>query len=583
MPAGLITPLQQSRATVIVTDGTPRRRTATALILAIVITLGLGLRTYYAVWKAPVIGVEGAEYVRMAQNLRLGNGLVGLIEGPQTMYAPFYPVLIAATATVVDFGGPDRAAPGLASPASNARAEFAAHALSLAFGVLLIFAVFKLASLIYSESIGLCAAALISLHPVLIKLSASVYTEAIYLTLWISGIYFALSSLQLKSIRRPLVAGILFGFAYLTRPEAFAYPVGFAIVLIIMAAIKRKSIRTGAIHSAVLLITASIIASPYVLFLHRHTGEFRLEGKWDINYTIGNRMNQGLDYFQAAFGTNYRLEDMGPLLVPSKYAAYTPYRHTKADVLRYMWGQAKHNRADVYAVFTEQAFGSPMMIFLVVIGLFSSAWSRERFYLEFLLGMMALSILILLFSAHMVLFRYTLPLLPIFLIWSASGLFALRNWTRNTWSEVFSERWNTASANVCAAGFFALLLLISVNGSQGISEFNQEKPSQAIIRTTARWIDAYAPGPKTVSSIDTVTPYYANANLVQFPCAGSELSLQYLESRHPDFVVLSSKYAGYVPTVAEWLEKGIPARYAHIVYDTGKSSGYRMVVYQWHK
>ena len=45
--------------------------------------------------KAPVISLEGGEYVRMAENLAHGRGLVGNFPGPETMYAPLLSVLTA--------------------------------------------------------------------------------------------------------------------------------------------------------------------------------------------------------------------------------------------------------------------------------------------------------------------------------------------------------------------------------------------------------------------------------------------------------------------------------------------------------
>ena len=63
---------------------------------------------------------------------------------------------------------------------------------------------------------------LVVLHPLLIGFSTVVLTEATYLTLMMSGVYFGLRCLELESLRACGIAGLFFGLAYLTRPEAFA-------------------------------------------------------------------------------------------------------------------------------------------------------------------------------------------------------------------------------------------------------------------------------------------------------------------------------------------------------------------------
>ena len=64
--------------------------------LLLLFVLGFIPRIYWMITRTPVISGEGSEYVRMAENLALGKGLVGNFEGPETMYAPFFPLLTAA-------------------------------------------------------------------------------------------------------------------------------------------------------------------------------------------------------------------------------------------------------------------------------------------------------------------------------------------------------------------------------------------------------------------------------------------------------------------------------------------------------
>jgi hypothetical protein len=127
------------------------------------------LRLTWWLYAAPVVSQDGAEYLCAARNLVRGNGYVGCYEGPELMYAPLYPVLIAAISPVVK------------------NLETGAHVISLAFGVLLIVPIFLIASLMYGKRAACISAILTALYPVFIKLAGSTFNEAPYVTLFMAG------------------------------------------------------------------------------------------------------------------------------------------------------------------------------------------------------------------------------------------------------------------------------------------------------------------------------------------------------------------------------------------------------------
>src|SRR5580658_5521816 len=179
-------------------------------VLVLSLLVGFALRLYWMSTQAPVISFE-AEYVRVAENLRAGHGLMSSYGGPETMYAPFYSILIAAVSLVVR------------------NAEFAAHLVSLIFGTCLIIPVFLVTKRVYGLRAAYLSAILAAVYPLLVARAGSIYTEAIYPTFLMTALYFGIRSLELRSLRDYFLCGACFGIAYLTRPEAFAYPVFFAI------------------------------------------------------------------------------------------------------------------------------------------------------------------------------------------------------------------------------------------------------------------------------------------------------------------------------------------------------------------
>src|SRR5712672_214336 len=378
------------------------------LLLAFVLRLGFMLRF------TPVISGDGCEYIRMGIELRDGKPLTGSFDWPETMYGTLYPVLIAVVSKV------------------GISAEHAAYLLSLLFGTGLVLGAFLLARYVYGTRVGYLAAALFAVFPILIGLSGSVFNETIYLALWLFGIYWSIKALDSFRPRDFLLAGILFGLSTLSRPEAFAYPV-FIILATGLVALLRRISWLKAVRGVALLIGAwLILMAPYAAFQHRHTGQYRFEGKWNINYTLGNRIDSGMGYFQAGFTMDDKLKMIGPLLDSSIYAAYTPYSNSWPTKLRYFVHAIHRNWITTYDELFSVDIGGPVTILLVVLGLFGRPWDSRRLRHEFILVVMVISIVFLLLTAAHIEHRYAYPLPVIFLLWAAAGLDVFRDWMERT-------------------------------------------------------------------------------------------------------------------------------------------------------
>src|SRR5689334_13775320 len=102
-------------------------------VLIVLVSLVVRIAAW-AYWGTGTIESEGAEYAKMAENLRQGVGLVGLVApGPQVLFHPLYPIMIAAASFVVhDF-------------------ELAGRLVSVIMGSLLPLAVFGIASQLFNR------------------------------------------------------------------------------------------------------------------------------------------------------------------------------------------------------------------------------------------------------------------------------------------------------------------------------------------------------------------------------------------------------------------------------------------------
>lgn len=535
------------------------------MVLTAVVLIGFALRLQWMIVETPVMGADGAEYARMAESLFYNHALVGNFEGPQTLYAPLYPVLIAG----VMFALPN--------------VELAAHIVSLLLGTALIVIIFLIARYIYGQKTAYICAALVAVHPVLVALSGSVYNETAYLTLLMAAIYWGLRALELHRRRDFLLLGAGLGLAYLTRVEAFVY-VPFFIVALLTAGILRKKFRVAVLGSTMVLAIFFALASPYIAFFYQHTGSVRLEAKWNVNYTMARNRLAGMSSTEADYGINTDLTLKGPILAPFEFANITPYPHSPMDKLRTLIAMVYRNKKFLNDSFLGSWTGSPLLVILVTLGLFRQTWSNQRFGHETVLLMMAGSIAFFVITAsNGGESRYFFATLPMLLLWAGKGIGELGEWL--TGCEVFRTG-RLPHPGVFAAAFrvcaVVSMILISAHGTKQLGEFVVQHSSQALAaHDAALWLAHYQPGPKRIAVRHSMFPYYAKGTLIGLPYADAETTLRYIAQKNVDFVVLESSYVEQLPTIGVWLAHGILDDRARLIYDRTNSNGDRVAIYRW--
>ena len=254
------------------------------------------LRSYWLVTQTHAIESEGAEYASLARNLVRGIGYVGSLEGGiQLLFPPLYPILIAGASFI-----------------SN-NFETAGQIVSLTFGIALVITVSAIARVMYGPRVGLIAALVTALHPLLIALSAAVYSEGPYLTFVMGGIYCGLKIAYSKHLKYSIFAGICFGLAYLTRPEAVMLPFVLIVVSFIVRGLRNTNFGRLMLSWLTVVGAFSIVALPYIIFLSMEIGQIRIEGKGALNFTMAKRMNGGMSYGEASYGISDDLKEEGPV------------------------------------------------------------------------------------------------------------------------------------------------------------------------------------------------------------------------------------------------------------------------------
>jgi hypothetical protein len=189
--------------------------------------------------------------------------------------------------------------------------------------------------------------------------------------------------------------------------------------------------------------------------------------------------------------------------------------------------------------------------------------------------------LLLLLGLHFVLPRYMLPLLLVSLLWVAKGVDEVAWWSLGTARRALAgHRWvarRIATRTRCAVviGILGLALW----GALG-KPLQDEGPEDLLLRDVGQWLADYRSGPKRVMTIHPEIAYYSGATWLPLPYADAQLSLQYVREKQPDFVVLTGM-GHAAPYLAQWLERGIPADAARLIYRAGPASPAAIAIYEW--
>lgn len=539
----------------------PESASSSRYLILTAFAVAVLLRALWAIRYGLSLEAEGVEYTRIAENLLAGRGYVGIFaNGTQLNFPPLYPILIAAASLVL--------------PST----EIAARAINVVLGAALVIPAFKIAEQLYGRRAAIAVAALVTLHPVLIAGSASTFAEIPYLTLLISGLFWLMRWVSDRRMLDAVLAGVFFGLAYLVRPEAFVLVGEFTALGLAGALVARD--RRAVLRGALALALAfAVVAAPNVIFLTKATGKVRIEAKGTLAYEWGRRINEGMSYQEAVKGIGEDLSDQGVFMRPNleviNSASYT-FREYVTFVLR----AVRRNVGQIdRTVVDEKAFGSPVLFMLVIVAIFRTGWTRQRVLLDGLMVLTAGTVVAILGTVQELWFRYFYSLLGIFLIWGGKGACDLGEWTTATVGSLTSHpRVRRLAGPVATAAAIAAVLGLAWRSIGDVTQFQESRCGECA--RAGRWLSTQVPAHKWVMAGGDVVAYYAGADLMYLPYARSELAIQYVAKRKPDFIVLETLTADGFPYTRQWFEQGIPDPRAELIHEESGPAA-RIKIYRW--
>ena len=225
---------------------------------------GLTLRiAYFIIFRNELVASSDIiNYIALGRQLSAGRP-VGVLD---TYWTPFYPFLIGIVTMVTG---------GLILPTVI---------ISVICGTLAVPITYYLVRQSYGSKEATVAALIAVFFPHLINSTFALGTENVYLLLISGALIAGWVAIKADLARFYLITGCLLGLAYLTRPEAFAYP-AFFLLLSVASFVIRKSDRSFAIlrNAALMLVAFAVFALPYMFYLRAETGAWTISGKTEIN------------------------------------------------------------------------------------------------------------------------------------------------------------------------------------------------------------------------------------------------------------------------------------------------------------
>lgn len=568
------------------------------VLLSLIVFASFAVRAAALIhWRTGAIENEGAEYARIAENLRNGVGFVGIATpGTQLLFNPLFPLLIATASFVTH------------------NYEWAARLVSFVLGALLPLPVFGIASRLFSWRVGFIAAVLTILHPLLVNLSFTAFSEGPYTSLLLCAVYLVVRALNQPANKPWVWVGVAFGLAYLLRAEAVA---PFLISIVFACAASAGGIPVKAKRAMAAMGVFLALALPEIILIHRLTGKVLLEGKSTLFFDLGTRIlsagkslesihklpdgqhddppyapnvvwnHEGLNYQSAAykwahFAVDTHLTGTGtPMRTNADVIRET--KITLKDSLRLFEMAVRHKAPVVAHQLLSSWLGPPFLPALALLGALRRPWRQPQSSSRLFVALVPIAPLLATFSALWDEPRYYFVIVPFLLIWTANGLVELGLWTK---ASSAAAGWRFVAHPIVSKcvipGLIGVVIVAypvkAVRTLQGY--FTSSSPSSRLEKDVGLWVGHRQNHPIRIMDLSLPLAFHADAQWVHFPYCSSKLAIRFLDAKQVDYIVLR-KGSGWMRYYEDWLTQGIPDRRAELLHISPEADA-EFVVYRWH-
>jgi 4-amino-4-deoxy-L-arabinose transferase-like glycosyltransferase len=404
----------------------------------------------------PQLLSDDRDYDAIARSLASGEGYK--IDGKLTAYrVPGYPLILAGTYAL--FG--DTKAPIRIF-----------QALSDVVSCLLLFAIGKK---LFSEKVGLIAAAGLALYPVQILYVSHLMTETLFTTLFLLIIFLAIKEKDESNwLRNNLILGALIGVSALFRPTILLFP----ILIFLWRWRDRVPLRTNVGALVATGLAAVLALSPWLVRNYVEFQRVSVTSNAGVNFWMGSHQNASGAYsfpqkdnplidvkddFERSdlgFRRGFEFVTTSPInygiVVAKKFVRFFSVDYWLMMTMQYKpeWASAP-NSATIFAQLSPVVlfilhFPYMIVLFLGTFGMICNATGDEKKFL--ILRSLSLYWLF----AHLIFFadaRFRFPIMPVVILAGAYG-----------WSVIHAQNFQRTKLRIAA---FTILCFIFIFGWVG--------------------------------------------------------------------------------------------------------------------
>ena len=484
-----------------------------------IVLLGAGLRLYRVQIYMFIGGEDGLTYARLAEAMLSGKGyaLVGQVN---TLFPPLYPLAITLLQVFVR------------------NLELAAVGVSLLSGVLLIVIVFFLGRALYGSDAAIIASAFTALAAPLIVYATTGMSESLLTALVMGALLTGWYLEHAYSHGLAVLTGLLWGGAYLTKPEALL--VGLVwLVWFLWDELRRGQDWRIWRHVGVVSIVFAALLFGYAFFMYQTTGQWNLSGKGTYNFVLGELYAK---YADLPDGHALASQELNSGLADFDLVNYLQ-KNWQKTVLRW-WHNFNTERELLLELVGYSMFG---FLFLNFFGRpFNACTYAKNLYLTIPFAWL------LLLPFFFVLPRLFLFVMPVFYLWAGSGLAVLLRWCASI--PVLAPR---------GKGFSTLVLIavLVVQVYLGMSEL-QRQPWAYENKVMGQWMAEHVANLATskILSLHPLVTFYSDGIFVPLASTVSpERVAEVARTEGAFLIVVDKAYADlYNPGLSELIERAPP-------------------------
>ena len=461
---------------------------------------------------------DESDYLLLGRNLVTGHGYTTGFE-PEIHHPPFFPLITGAIYLAVG---------------DLEKSSDIAYAL---FGGLMLLPIFVLARRIYGYPTAYLAAILLAIYPVLtvVGLYWGTMLEPLYIFLLFGALVTWLIGMEERRPGMMAVAGMMFAMGFLTRPEPVVYFGIFFLVSLFWRFRNLVAKGTRLRLCASFVVAFLLTAAPYLVYMHAQTGHWTLSEKGPITWQQGSYILKddwvGFDWVYT------RLDSSGHQVY------YNSPEREKWSLIGTILSDPKAFIARTYEsarilghLALSNNFVIPLLLPFVVISLTHKAWDRRRLgYEVFLTSAFLIQAAVILPFANLLL-RYLVPVIPVFLIWTANGAVAAGVWLRDSAEACWGRALKPAlsACVLCLPAAAAVAEIIHVTPDVARREIEHEKFGY---KFAAQWLKKNSSPDAIVLADDSNVTVYGERRKIFSPHCDLTHLMSYARYHKADYLL----------------------------------------------